>query len=473
MEVITMLGMLLAQSQQHDNELREQIMKHGEMPMTAAVNYAKDRWAYVIPERKWLDTYSEDYELQKGMDAIALMASCGIFEDSSGTDDSIYKVLSSPSKGLVQIWGHEYRPDEANAMWADKSGRKWLNTFKPAGIGSEMATADELAMIDDYFEFLVPNEDERYQVQQWIAQAVLKPEQRNEFALLLYGESNGTGKGTLQELLTRQLGYWNTLKPADSSEWALSRFKSDVDGKRLLILDELYYDGYAVSNKMKPFITEPMLDVEAKGKPLKTMRNHLNVMASSNSIQPLWLDDSDRRWMCVRVEWANPNENKDHPDNIEQSTIVARFRHWLETSDRADAVIRHFLMGIVLDDWDISKAPMTDAKRSLIKGSVSIAEDSFKHSYDYGDALVVQRGDVFKGHNVAVAKQKQWLDEAGYKAVEKRVLLNGVQARDWMITPKGVEAGMCPKMNGKELGVLLEANHMDSRSPFFPNLTKH
>ncbi|HDY8038881.1 TPA: primase-helicase family protein [Vibrio vulnificus] len=466
MEVITMLGMLLAQSQQHDNELREQIMKHGDTKLTAALNYARNRWAYVISDKKLIDTQSDDYELYKADDAIAIMASSGIFEASDVDEKAVIKALMSIDKGFMRIWDYEFRPDQKDMMWVDKGSRKWLNTFKPTVIGTETATSEELAMIDAFFEFVVPDEDERYQVLQWIAQAVLKPEQRNEFALMLYGQSNGTGKGTIQELLTRQMGYWNTFKPADSATWATGNFHDGVKSKRLLILDELYHDGYTVANKMKPFITEPKLYVQPKGKPWEEIGNYLNVLASSNNIQPLWLDESDRRWFCVRVEWANPNENKDHPDNIEQSTIVARFRHWLETCDRADAVIRHFLMGIVLDDWDVSKAPMTDAKRSLIKGSVSIAEDNFKHSYDYGDALVVQRGDVFKGHNVAVAKQKQWLEEVGYKAVEGRVSLNGIQARDWMITPKGVEVGMCPRMNGKELMSLLQAHHMDSCSPF-------
>lgn len=440
-------------------ELRQDILNLDEDADKALEEYTKCRWAWLQKAKKFTDTKA-NFELVSKPDIEALLKGCGIEAMTKETVSSVIKALMDDKfDGFSEMWDLVFNP--GSDLITEKNNYIYLNTYRKAEVERLQPTPEEVELWDNFFEFIAPNTEDRLHLEQWLANCVLRPQERNQFALLLHGKSNGTGKGTIQSMLVKLVGDWNTFKPADSKEWALSRFNADIKRKTLLILDELYYDGYEVANKMKPLITEPVLDVEAKGKPLERVDNWLNVLATSNSTQPLWLDKSDRRWFVLRVEFNNPNEAGNHPDNTEQHQSVTRFRHWLETDSRAAGVCLWLLDGVSLEDWDVMKPPMTEAKKALIGNSVSIVEDVFQQ-LDV-DELVVRRKtlfetDMLKG-KVSKSRQEEWLTENGYLKVlgdkQGRAKIFEDRARDWWITPNGVLAGLHGSMTGDEITNLL------------------
>ncbi|GAM68467.1 hypothetical protein JCM19236_447 [Vibrio sp. JCM 19236] len=201
------------------------------------------------------------------------------------------------------------------------------------------------------------------------------------------------------------------------------------------------------------------------------MKNFLNIIASSNEPNPLYIDQSDRRWFAIKTELPNENESKDHADNQEYTRKVSEFAEWART-EQGIRVIRHFLTGIILDDWDTRKPPMTQAKQSLLDTSVSIAED-IALNMDFASPIVrrkdVFNSDEFKYQSIGVGKQEQILASVGCQRVQgDKVQIQGLgRQRDFWITPIGLELGIKPDMTGSQISELIKPHVPDFMETVF------
>ncbi len=154
----------------------------------------------------------------------------------------------------------------------------------------------------DYMEHLIPDEIDRELTLKWIATLIAHPGIRMTYSVLLISEKHGVGKTTLGEkILAPILGKHNCSFP-NEKDIVESAFNSWIARKRLAVVSEIYagQSSKAYQN-LKHIIADKDVTVNEKYSPAYTISNWLHVLASSNSIRALKLQNDDRRWLVPRV----------------------------------------------------------------------------------------------------------------------------------------------------------------------------
>ncbi|XNJ75844.1 primase-helicase family protein [Vibrio cyclitrophicus] len=335
--------------------LRNTILKLDDDPEKALVKAFQSKYIYSREHRGFLDV-EDNYKSYQRTDLQYWVESTGwsvVVDKECRPVDAVLKTMISKvntEDGFLSVHDLCFEPERG--LIHNKNGYNYLNYWQPVAFTPIEPEPEEMTMWDEYLLFLAGcSEDKRELIEKWIANAVLFPRQRSLFALLLYGESKGTGKGTLQLVMDKLLGIY-TLKPEDPVNFVTGRFKSGLEGKTLCVFDEVYYDGFGFANHLKQMTTEPNFWVEAKGKDTKKIDNHVSILATSNRLQPIWVEAGDRRWMCINVEWNNPSQNGEHPDNQEQGKLVQRVRDWVENDRQVESKLLWLLQKVDLSYWD-------------------------------------------------------------------------------------------------------------------------
>jgi len=186
----------------------------------------------------------------------------------------------------------------------------------------------------------------------WLAWPLQNPGAKMATALVFHGPQ-GAGKNLFFEAVASIYGRYAIVVGQDQLEdkfndWASQRLF--VIGDEVVARAELFHQ----KNKLKSFITGETIQINTKMMPLRTERNHVNVVFLSNEHQPLALEPDDRRYLVV---YTPPRRADDLYDR------VAEFLR----SDGASIFLQHLL------DRDLSgfsphtRPLMTKAKADLIE----------------------------------------------------------------------------------------------------------
>jgi hypothetical protein len=358
-----------------------------------------------------------------------------------------------------------YKPVNQQSI-SDKSCEQVMfNTYEAPDTSEIAPTEEELELWNGFWEHLLKNDVERNRVQQWVASLAFQPEKRTGVAVLLHGLSTGTGKGTLGDIITALVGSSNMVKPMNPVQALTGRFNAALEGKVLVIIDELYAEGnFKLANGIKGKITESSLEVEPKNQEMRKIVNYCNFFATSNSLTPLWLDEKDRRWEVYAVEYCK--------DGTEQhQKAIQAFRKWFDFNEaHATSVIRSLLKAVDISNYQpwIKGAMMTEAKRKLIANSVSSKQDDFEvywHQKKFDKDMVINASTLFvdEWRRIAGGQRSEILTNLGCQKLDSKgnVSIAGDQSRSWWLTPKGLSVGMNTFMNGKEIGGMLEKHRSD------------
>ena len=150
-------------------------------------------------------------------------------------------------------------------------------------------------------EKLIPGEGDRKELLRWCATLIALPAVRIKYAVLLVSKTQGVGKGTLAYILSMLVGRHNTSWPT-STTIADSAFNGWVAHKRLAVIDEMYTGrSRKAYDRFKSIITEDEVTINRKNVEEYTTDNYVHILASSNSMRALHIDDDDRRWFVPRV----------------------------------------------------------------------------------------------------------------------------------------------------------------------------
>ena len=377
-------------------------------------------------------------------------------------DDATLSTLS-----LVMVDDKEYNPTMPPLWYDEQNDLSFLNTYQQPSKRTLEPSPEFQNIWDDYMALLARDPSERPLLVKWLAHQV-QCNTRSKIALLLYGKSTGTGKGTLQMILSELHGDSNSFKPKDSAAFMTGRFTPELEGKTLLILDELYHDGYKVANNAKIMITDDKMDVEPKGKGFRRITAYFDMIAASNKEHPIWLEPTDRRWLCFNVQHDNPLLPPSDPENARSTGVVKAIRSLLEDPDTKEntiAMIRHILLDVDLSDFQPHIGiPHTKDTKSLIVNSGSISEVSFEKAWDSAapTELYFNADEWFtthlEGKEISSAAKFNLLTSVGcvqfdpskdgrprqMKLCPHDTTKNG--SRGWWITPLGFEIGISPEM---------------------------
>jgi hypothetical protein len=252
----------------------------------------------------------------------------------------------------------------------------------------------------------------------------------------------GVGKGFLVESLLAELLGCESVAVCDVKDLT-GDFNDVIEGKTLLLLDEVYRCSGSRLNSLKSMQGNSTITLRRKHKPALKIKNHLNFIMASNVSSPFTIEAGDRRY------WV-PRHIK-HKVNVTETSVFinSKLKPWLENSG-GFGLVRDWLEGVDLNGFYASSAPpMTDDKRNLI--GVSGKRD---------ELTIAVRGQIKETPVVNVTTLKKSIEEeiphaseAAIASILKSMACVSKRTRDkrlW-ITPLGSSQGLSIRSTPKEL----------------------
>ena len=324
----------------------------------------KPQWTYV--EESDVFVFNEMPEIIRDRNVLNNMLAG--FSDAKDTAARIV----SDYKGRVSKL--TYRPDTTKRIITEGNSSA-INVYTPGLIDPVEGDA---APFFQFLNYLCPSEGDRVFLERHCATLIARPGVRMKFGMLLISERQGIGKTTLAEnILAPLVGHHNTSFPTESQ--ILSDFTGWIARKRLVVVAEIYAgNNWRAYNELKQKVTDRHIDVNEKFEKPYTIENWAHIVASSNSITALRLDEDDRRWFCPEVNeqpWTKPQ--------------FVEFHAWLQSGGLA--IISHWAhhYGSYFDVGDT--APMTARKKEMIQESQSEAQ---REAVGLADRMVEHGGPL-------------------------------------------------------------------------------
>jgi len=170
-------------------------------------------------------------------------------------------------------------------------------------------------------------------------------------SVVMHGDE-GAGKNFLTDTMVMMYGEYGITVGQDELE---DKFNDWRSGKTLVVGDEVSSRAELVHNKnrLKALITSTEVQINPKNLPRRTEKNHINVVFNSNELQPLALDNSDRRYLVLYTPKAREFE------------FYAELGEWRRKG--GVAAWYDYLLKYDISDFDpFAPAPATKAKADLI-----------------------------------------------------------------------------------------------------------
>jgi len=228
-----------------------------------------------------------------------------------------------------------YDPHAKTILFQQSNGLPGYNMYTPPSwLLKQFYTGESLPkpepnppkIIDKFINHLVDNDNESKQyLFDWLHVTMTS---RNYTMLTAIGEQ-GIGKGVLGEIMRRLVGDSNFVPTRD--EIFKKSFNKQLEAKKLVYVDELALNKKEAHDRMKHMVND-ILEIEAKGKDTKYIKNHASFYLSSNHYDAIKLEPGDRRFSIIQLTDTRLLEKFSHTD-IEQGILgnknVANFGNYL------------------------------------------------------------------------------------------------------------------------------------------------
>jgi hypothetical protein len=326
-------------------------------------------WVYDTSEDKFFCTERKIITSQQGFNAM--------FDRKALTKKDILDARTSPSSTasalalnmfkIPTVVGRRYMPGR-DAIFVEPDGT-FANTYPEheiPEIPEKMTARDKrnIERVKTHIRHLLKAEDEQAMFLDWLSWVVQNPGKHANYGVLLQGVQ-GDGKTFFAEMMRAVMGVSNVtmlnahIMHSDFTDWAEGQCLACFEEVRL-VNDK---NKYETVNRIKPFITNKVIEVHPKGKPPRNVLNTTNYLLFSNYKDAMPLDDTDRRYLVLFSRWQNREmllafmrENPDYYADlyatIEES--AGALRKWLLNHEQAD------------DFNAMGSAPDTAARRMMI-----------------------------------------------------------------------------------------------------------
>lgn len=262
----------------------------------------------------------------------------------------------------------------------------------------------------------------------WLSWVVQNPGKHANYAVMLQGVE-GDGKTFLAEMLRVVMGISNVtmlnaqILHSTFTDWTVGQCVACVEEVRLV------NDGnkYEVLNRVKPNITNTVIEVHPKGKPVYNAINTTSYLLFSNYKDALPLDDNARRYLVLFSRWQSR-------DRIREFKAANKhyYRKLYATLEDAPGALRHWLLNHEQsEDFDpVGDAPETAAKKHMVFLSkpefVQMLDQAVERndSYLVGPKVITSNGlhEVAMMNSVDYPSAKalnNMLSRAGYESLGK------------------------------------------------------
>jgi hypothetical protein len=379
-----------------------------------------EEWVHTIDPEFWCHVRMTNkcFKLQKAFDS---------FVDP-------FSHISDTGRLLRKVWTNKavtvkYDPSAKPGLFYDKDKNAYLNLYQPSIVRdytkAEAKNVDYTLWID-LLDRLFPDAYEKSVISKWAATLMAKPGLKMNYGLLLVSEMQGVGKTTFSDFIAEVLGQTNVSRASESS--ILGRFTEWAE-RQLVTVNEIYQGhSTAAYNRLKEIITDRTLRVEKKFVSEYYVDNHVHIIACSNSLRALKLENSDRRWFIPRV--SEGKQSKDY---------WMRLYDWAELED-GYRKIKQWAKDYIAENGYVepgSEAPWTAFKKEMIEESDSPGQELIRQDLRWIQTVCGMNGSGEEIESSAAAPEITKLisaakdglplvmwDKDGVKAIED-VLYNG------------------------------------------------
>jgi putative DNA primase/helicase len=185
----------------------------------------------------------------------------------------------------------------------------------------------------------------------WLAYPLQHKGAKLRTAVVMHGDE-GAGKNFLTDLVVEIYGEYGATVGQDELE---DKFNDWRSRKLFVVGDEVSSRAELVHNKnrLKALITSTTVQINPKNLPRREEANHINVWFNSNELQPLALDNSDRRYLVIYTPKARERE------------YYVALGEW-KAKGGVHAFYKYLLEYDCQGFNPFSPAPVTEAKKDLI-----------------------------------------------------------------------------------------------------------
>ena len=246
------------------------------------------------------------------------------------------------------------------------NGLKCLNTYRPANIPDipdNWASKISWRVFRDHLVKVFG--DDSKLIIEYLAHNVQFPGVKVRWCLLIKGVQ-GDGKTTISRVLSIVMG--DGAVRVVSNEALQSQFNGWAFGACVVALEEVRAIGhsrYDVLNKLKPIVTNDVIEIIRKGKDGFEIPNVTNMIAMTNHEDALPVGEEDRRFGIVFSKYEDRAKvNEEMPSEY--------FDQLYEVILGDPGSIRGWLMSIDLSEFNRHRAPpMTDGKQKMAINSAT------------------------------------------------------------------------------------------------------
>jgi hypothetical protein len=298
-------------------------------------------WLYVISARKFINLTSMQKLDKEGFnDKFAPN-----FKKGSPSD----AVLRNPAFPRVDDQLFEPR----KPVIIEENHQRFLNLWRPSDVQPEAGTPEVFLR---HCEYLIPNEEERNILYDFLAHNIQHEGDKIRWAIILQ-TIDGTGKSYFGKLMKKLLGKWNVSTPTNNE--IHQDFNSWQKACSFVVVEEIMSKGKLdLMNSLKTVISEPDARIREMHRDFYSTENKFNMLMFTNHRDAIIVDENDRRYCAI------------YTDAIPKETSYFKTL-WDDTEQNAGKILNF------LQQRDLSKfepkahAPMTAGKKELIRNSRS------------------------------------------------------------------------------------------------------
>lgn len=328
-------------------------------------------WVYDTETDRFVSTKSRMAVSRQGFNAIndRYAMAKGDILDGGGKPRMASSELALQIYQIPAVTGQRYAP--GMDVVYNEHGIPYVNTYSTIGIPKTPDTLSprdqrNIAIVEGHIAHLLEDPREQSLFLDFLAHTAAKPGKRINWAILLQGVE-GDGKSFWATLMRAVMGFSNVR--VVNGSMLEERFTDWAEGQCLVCIEEIRMIGhnrYDVSNRVKPFITNDVIEIHPKGWKSREVHNTSNYMMFTNYRDALPLDDNSRRYCVLFSRWQrksdlevfvreNPNYYVNLYRAIEQS--AGALRQWLLRHEPSE----HFMPR--------GNAPVTEATRKMAEKS--------------------------------------------------------------------------------------------------------
>ncbi|MCY1282311.1 hypothetical protein D9M70_311440 [compost metagenome] len=395
-----------------------------------AIEAVKSRFVR-IPSQ---NTYPRFRDLVTGID----QADAGILEhfnsQNGGSKEHKAEYLLAC---LPWAYGEGFRPSAGSVLDGGL-----INLWKPSEVvpSGVKVSPEQVAPFLEFLARWFPDEIERRYFGWWLSHIVRKPEQRIIATPVLRSE-HGVGKGFLVETLLAGLLGKSSVAVCALRD-VVGDFNDVVEGKTLLLIDEVYKSKKSTTDALKSFQGNKTIPLHRKHKPTITIDNYINFIITSNDHLPLVIEKGDRRfWIPAFIK---------HRESVQETAefINDKLKPWLKNG--GFQLVRDYLEQADLLKYRPTDAPpMTVSKQELMGFSTA---DKLEELL----ADVVEKNKVLTVRWIKDALEREFDHPLSDMSVANTLLNLGCKQRRtksqrYYITPFGFESGLTTESAPREL----------------------